>query len=106
MNGDEMPNGLHYPEQICYLSLRLLYKQLRRGDITRPVAIVEKKKLLEEYRLYKFREKMGEEWVQVIRMTELARSEFRKNPTVENGFKLVAILEGRKLYKADNCGSG
>lgn len=36
MNGDEMPDGLGYPEQILYLSLRLLYKSLRQGVIERP----------------------------------------------------------------------
>ena len=96
IRGDEMPNGLEYPDQILYLCLRMLYAQKRAGIIDRDTAIVEKKKLLDEYRCYQFREQMGEEWVQVIKDTDLARAEFRKNPTVENGFKLVEIIEGRK----------
>lgn len=97
MNGDEMPNGLGYPEQILYLSLRLLYKSLRLGAIERPTAIKEKKQLMDEYRVYKFREKMGEEWVEVTKNTELARAAYRKNPTHENGMLLIEIIEGRKL---------
>ncbi|MBO5130333.1 MAG: hypothetical protein J6B95_08330 [Oscillospiraceae bacterium] len=97
MNGDEMPDGLGYPEQILYLSLRLLYKSLRLGAIERPTAIVEKKKLMDEYRCYKFREQMGEEWVEVTKNTELARAAYRKNPTHENAMLLIEIIEGRKL---------
>lgn len=99
MNGDEMPDGLGYPEQIAYLSLRLLYKQLRSGFVTRPVAIVEKKKLMDEYRLYKFRERMGEEWVEVVKRTELARAAYRKDPTHENAMQLIEIIEGRRLHE-------
>lgn len=97
MNGDEMPDGLGYPEQILYLSLRLLYKSLRQGVVERPAAIVEKKKLMDEYRCYKFREQMGDEWVEVTKDTELARAAYRKNPTPENAMLLIEIIEGRKL---------
>lgn len=96
IRGDEMPNGLEYPDQVLYLCLRMLYEQKRKGIIDRETAVREKKKLLDEYRCYQFREKMGEEWVQVIKETELARAEFRKNPTVANAGKLVDIIEGRK----------
>lgn len=85
MNGDEMPDGLGYPEQILYLSLRLLYKSLRLGAIERSTAIKEKKQL------------MGEEWVEVTKNTELARAAYRKNPTHENAMLLIEIIEGRKL---------
>lgn len=95
IRGDEMPNGLEYPDQILFLQLRMLYAQKRMGIIDRDTAIREKKKLLDEYRVYQYREKMGEQWVQVIKETDLARAEFKKNPTVENAQKLVAIIEGR-----------
>ena len=32
----------------------------------------------------------------IIRRTELARADFRKNPTVENGWNLLNACEGRK----------
>ncbi len=97
MAGGEMPKGLEYPDQILFLELRLLYDSYKRKLIDRETATKEKKKLLDEYRCYKFREKMGDEWVQVIRLTELARADYRKNPCHENAIRLIEIIEGRKL---------
>ena len=95
IRGDEMPDGLEYPDQILFLQLRMLYAQKRQGIIDRDTAIREKKKLLDEYKLYQFRDSMEKEWVEIIKLTEMARAEFRKDPTVENGMKLVQIIEGR-----------
>lgn len=94
MRGDEMPGGLDYPDQVMFLSLRMLYAQTRMKVIDRDTAIREKKKLLDEYRAYKFHWENGTRWTQIINATELARAEFRKDPTVENGFKLLAAVEG------------
>lgn len=102
IRGDEMPAGLEYPDQVLYLCLRMLYAQKRMGIIDRDTAIVEKKKLLDEYKLYQFRDSLEKEWVEIIRLTELARAEFRKNPTVENAWKLVHIIEGRKTKNESN----
>ena len=49
MNGAEMPEKLEYPDQILYLSLRMLYAQLKQGIVDRPTAVREKKKLMQEY---------------------------------------------------------
>lgn len=97
MAGLEMPDGLSYPDQILYLELRMLYHQYYQKVIDRETATKEKKKLLDEYRLYKFREEMGNQWVEVVRLTELARADYRKNPCHENAIKLIEIIEGRKL---------
>lgn len=97
MDGEEMPDGLGYPEQILYLCLRMLYDQYRKGVIDRSAAVREKKQLLDEYRCYQYREKMGEEWVEQIKMTELARAAYRKDRTLENADKLVYVLEGRNF---------
>lgn len=74
----------------------MLYDQLKRGIVTRETATVEKKKLLHNYRIYKFNDQMGKEWVDAVRKTEAARAEYRKNRTLENADKLVAALEGAK----------
>ena len=97
MAGLEMPNGLSYPDQILYLELRMLYRQYFQKVIDRETATKEKKKLLDEYTCYQHREQMGNEWVEIIRLTELARAEYRKNPCHENAMKLIDIIEGRKL---------
>ena len=97
MAGLEVPNGLSYPDQILYLSLRMLYRQYYQKIIERDTATNEKKKLLDEYKVYQFREELEKQWVEIIRLTELARAEYRKNPCHENAMKLIDIIEGKKL---------
>ena len=97
MAGLEMPDGLSYPDQILYLGLRMLYRQYYQKIIDRETATKEKKKLLDEYRVNQFREEMGKQWVEVTRLTELARADYRKNPCHENAMKLIEIIEGRNL---------
>jgi hypothetical protein len=97
MAGLDMPDGLSYSDQILYLSLRMLYAQYFKKVIDRETATKEKRKLLDEYKIYQFREDMGKEWVEVIRLTELARADYRKDPCHENAMKLIDIIEGKKL---------
>ena len=97
MAGLEMPNGLSYPDQILYLELRMLYQQYYQKIIDRETATKEKKKLLDEYKIYQFREELEKQWVEIIRLTELARAEYRKKPCHENAMKLIDIIEGKKL---------
>lgn len=96
MNGDELPKGLEYPEQVYFMSLRLLYDSLRRGIIDRTTAIREKRELMDEYRAYRQNWSMADIWTKVILETELARAEYRKNPCHENAMKLIEVIEGRK----------
>ena len=96
MAGQEMPDGLSYPDQILYLGLRMLYRQYYQKGIDRETAVREKKKMIKKYQDLKFREKMGDHWVEIIRLTECARAEYRKNPCHENAMKLIEIIEGRK----------
>lgn len=96
IRGEEMPNGLEYPDQILFLQLRMLYAQKRSGIIDRETAIIEKKKLLDEYKLYQFRNSLEKEWVEIIKLTEVARADFRKNPSIETAERLVSLIEGRK----------
>lgn len=97
MAGLEMPDGLSCPDQILYLSLRMLYAQYFKKVIDRETATKEKKKLLDEYRCYQYREEMGNHWVEIIRLTDLARCDYKKNRTLENADRLVEIIEGKKL---------
>ena len=97
MAGLEMPDGLSYPDQILYLELRMLYRQYFQKVIDRETAIKEKKKLLDEYRCCQYREEMGNHWVEIIRLTDLARCDYKKNRTLENADRLIEIIEGKKL---------
>ena len=94
MAGGEMPNGLEYPDQILFLQLRLLYDSYKRKLIDRDKATQEKVELLRTYEAHKIVDKMGKEWVDQIKRTELARAEYRKDKTIENADKLLACVEG------------
>ena len=90
----EMPNGLEYPDQILFLELRLLYESYKRKLIDRDTATQEKAELLRTYEAHKIVDRMGKEWVDQIKRTELARAAYRKDKTIENADKLVACVEG------------
>ena len=98
MYGGEMPKGLEYPDQILFLELRLLYDGYKRKLIDRDKATQEKAELLRTYEAHKIVDKMGKEWVEQIKRTELARSAYRKDKTIENADKLLACVEGGKYY--------
>lgn len=94
MSGGEMPKGLEYPDQILFLELRLLYDSYKRNIVTREQATHEKAELLRTYEAHKIVDRMGKEWVDQIKRTELARAEYRKNKTIGNADKLLACVEG------------
>lgn len=96
MRGEEMPSGLDYPQQILYLSFALLYARYREKHISREDAKKQKLEILDAHAAHEQNWKMADEWNENIRLTELARAAFRKEPSVENGWKLVHIIEGRK----------
>ena len=98
MSGSEMPKGLEYPDQILFLELRLLYDGYKRKLIDRDKATQEKAELLRTYEAHKIVDKMSKEWVEQIKRTELARSAYRKDKTIENAEKLLACVEGGKYY--------
>lgn len=98
MAGGEMPKGLEYPDQILFLELRLLYDSYKRKLTDRDTATREKAELLRTYEAHKIVDKMGKEWVDQIKRTELARAEYRKNKTIENADKLLVCVEGGKHY--------
>lgn len=94
-----MPDGLEYPDQVAFLCLRMLYAQLRQSIITRDAAVREKRKIMTEYEAYKFVDQMGKQWVQIIKDTECARSEYRKCRTIENANKLLFAIDGGDYAK-------
>lgn len=94
IRGEEMPKGLDYPDQILFILLRDLYDRFRSGKIEKESARKEKMQYLEEYRGYRQNWEMGQHWAQVLIKTDLARAEYKKNPTIENANRLVAVLDG------------
>lgn len=98
MSGGEIPKGLEYPDQILFLELRLLYDSYKRKLIDRETATREKIELLRNYEANIIGEKAVKECADLIRRTELARAEYRKDKTIENADKLLACVEGGKQY--------
>ena len=98
MSGGEMPKDMEYPDQVLFLELRLLYDSYKRKLIDRDTATQEKVELLRTYEAHKIVDKMGKEWVDQIKRTELARAEYRKDKTIENADKLLACVEGGEYY--------
>ena len=94
MNGEEMPAGLSAPDQLLFQSLRYLYVQWRHGVIDKDAAIKEKRMMVGTWQNHRFWDELFAKVTEQIKLTELARAEYRKSPTVENGMKLVRILEG------------
>lgn len=94
IRGDPMPDVLPYPDQIMFLSLRMLYAQYRMGLIDRETAQADKSRLVKEYDVYSAAESLGNSWVRIIRATETARANFRKNRTLENADELLRAIEG------------
>lgn len=94
MRGDPMPDSLNYPDQLLYQALALLYARYRMGVVTREQAATEKKSLLDNYRVYQYQWDMGDRWVEVIKKTDLAQCEYRKNRTLENADALVKCIDG------------
>jgi hypothetical protein len=94
MSGGEMPDGLEYPDQILFLSLRLLYESYKRKLIDRETATREKVELLRTYEANKIGENVIKECAKQIKKTELARATYRKEKTIENADKLLSCIEG------------
>ena len=97
MSGGDMPPGLEYPDQVLFLSLRLLYDSYKKGIVSREAAKGEKIELLKQYECYKIVDQMGKQWVAQIKQTENARAEYRKNRTLENADRLLKSIEGVRL---------
>jgi hypothetical protein len=96
INNENMPDNLNAPEQVLFLGLRYLYRAKKEGHIDRDTAVREKKMMLAAYEVHKFWDQLFDHVTNQIKCTDLARAEFKKNPTVENGWKLINAIERGK----------
>ena len=94
MNGDPLPDGLSYPDEITYLSLRNVYAALRDHTIDRETAMNEKRKLIDDLRIWNYQADMGSLWVKTIKAVESAATAYRKSRTLENADRLLQAVEG------------
>lgn len=94
MAGAEMPEGLRFAGQHYYLGLRMLYHQYKQGVIDRETAIREKRQLLKTYEYDLMWEEIADGFIQQRNNSEIARSDYRKNPCHENAVKIIESIEG------------
>jgi hypothetical protein len=94
IRGEEMPDGLSFVEQEIYQSFRMLYAQYKMKILDRETASREKQKILREYVAGLVVEKIGRDFADQHRTTELARQAYRKNRTLENADALILAFEG------------
>jgi len=92
--GDPMPGGMPFPDMVMFQALAALYGRYRTKTVTRDRASLEKKTLLSEYDALKFKWELGNHWAQLIKATEAARCEYRKNRTLENADRLLMAIDG------------
>lgn len=96
INGEPLPDGLGYAEKVLYLGLRSLYFQVRNKFIPRETAIIEKKKLLEDFRLNKFNEETFEEDSKIWAKISGPVVEYTNEPSIEKADKILELLYGVK----------
>ena len=96
INGEPLPDGLGYAEKVLYIGLRSLYFQVRNKFIPRETAIIEKKMLLEDYRLNKFNEEMFEEDSKIWAKISGPVIEYTNEPSIEKADKILELLYGVK----------
>ena len=98
MRGDEMPDGLSLPDQMAYTAMRNIYNAYHKKIISRDVAAAEKRKVRKEYeqsvKEVNFQKKLAYFRSELSRKTEIASTDFRKNPTIEGAIRIVKIVDG------------
>jgi hypothetical protein len=97
MSGGEMPKGLKYHDQLTFQKMRNLYYAYKQQIVSREVASREKAEILAERDRMKFMCDLFEENVEMTQRTELIRSEYRKNRSLDVADSLCDLLEGRKI---------
>lgn len=94
MNGGEMPKDLSFPDHFMFQQLAVLYARYKRGEVDREQARKQKAGFLKSYQFLQNIEEVGTRWIEQCKNAEIARSEYRKNRTLENADRLVDILDG------------
>ena len=95
-NGEPMPKGLRSPEQMAFLKFRFLYRYAAMVQMSREQGRMEKHEILNQYIVDSAQDDLLQANVERWKKTEEARSAYRKDRTVENADRLIAVLDGQK----------
>lgn len=101
MEGKPAPEHLEYPERKLYREIRSLYHQYKIGAISRSTAVRDKMMLIRDYKCDKNNWELVQMSADLIKRTERARAEYRRNRTLENADKLVEAIDGMKIKRED-----
>lgn len=95
IRGEPLPKTYTLPEQLLFLSLRILHQEYRRDEITRKQAVREKARLVQQYK-----EAMGRLAVYQQAVKIRNTMSWRFAAIEQNGCplcrELVQIFDGRK----------
>ena len=89
-----MPEDLEWYDRQMFLQLRMLYHQFKTGIVDRETASREKRKMLVDYDFQKFQCVLTKDMAKKIMDTDKARTEYRKNRTLENADAIIFAFEG------------
>ena len=92
--GSDMPTGLGFAEIWLFQAMRNLYSEFRRGRISQEAGKRERVQIMNNYRSASLMQEVWRGSLERIKRGELAVSEYRKNPTIENADKAIDILYG------------
>lgn len=87
-----MPELKSQAKILLFQEFRNLYQQAATVGMSREQGRLEKAKILEAYRLNKFREEMQEGANQLWKRIETASAEYRKYPSVETADRLLEAI--------------
>ena len=98
MRGEPMPVGIDWRGVTEWIAFTALYRDYRAGHIDRQTASDYKAKLVAALNgadgFLTFEKKCWVSAGERYKATEAAKTEYRKNRTLENADKLVAVLDG------------
>ncbi len=97
-NKQPMPDLKSQAEVLLYQSFRNLYDFAARVGMDQEQGKREKAQILSAYKINRFLEDLQENTNQMWKQIELASSEYRKNPSIENANR---VLEA--IYKVKRC---
>lgn len=93
-SGADMPSGLGFAEICLFQAMRNLYSEYRRGRISLETGKRERVQIMNNYRSARLMQEVWHTSLDRFKRGELAVSEYRKNPTIENADKAIDILYG------------
>lgn len=90
--GKPMPDLRSQAQCLLFQAFRNLYDYARRVQMPPEQGRREKQEILKAYEINKFLEDMQEQTNQMWKRIEIAASEYRKSPSVENADKLLKAI--------------